>query len=310
MARWFAEARGLAVEPDEAPATGRSSALCCVRAGDDRFVVRPAPDPDRALFPDADLGHEAAAMAAAAAAGVPVPEFELVEDPSFAGRPFLVLPRIAGRHTGEVPSAAPWLAGASEAEQRALHESFLDVLAAIHGTPTTGLTLRRAGLAEEVAWWRDYAEWVGGGTALVELFDRCAGQLPTDPPDPPDPPVLLWGDVRLGNVVVAGDRFAVAAVLDWEMASIGPAELDVAWFTALSALTERFAGGRLPGFLDREQVVARYEEASGRRLRDLEWHEAFAVARSTAVLVRSEGPGVDVDAHPMVRFAARSWPLG
>src|SRR2546430_12257364 len=46
------------------------------------------------------------------------------------------------------------------------------------------------------------------------------------------PPVLCWGDVRIPNVVF-GDDFRARAVLDWEMASIGPPELDIGWYLVI-----------------------------------------------------------------------------
>ena len=80
---------------------------------------------------------------------------------------------------------------------------------------------------------------------------------------------MLWGDVRLGNVIF-DDGFAPVAVLDWEMASIGPAEHDLAWYTALEGMTEHFFGQRVTGFLTRDEIVARHEQALGRPLVDFD----------------------------------------
>jgi aminoglycoside phosphotransferase (APT) family kinase protein len=75
------------------------------------------------------------------------------------------------------------------------------------------------------------------------------------------------------------------------MASIGPAELDLAWFTALEAMTEHFFGQRVPGFLTRDEVVARHEQALGRSLVDFRWFEVFAMCRSTALNLRTDRLG-------------------
>lgn len=296
-ARWA----GAPVELQEAPGAGRSSQVVFVRTGERELVLRLAPD-GPPLFPDADLGREVTVMRTAAAAGLPVPEAELVEDPSFVGRAFVAMPRVRGRHVGEVPTQTAWLVGLDEDEQRAVQSAFLDVLAALHRVPVEpfAAVLRGGGLAAEVAWWRRYAEWIGGG-GLLGLFDRCAeARPPTEPP-----PSVLWGDVRLGNVVFDAAGPEVAGVLDWEMASIGPAESDLAWFTALSAMTERFFGERVPGFADRDGIVAHHEAALGRPMQDFAWHEAFALARSAAVLLRSEGPGADLDGHFIIGFTAK-----
>jgi hypothetical protein len=71
-------------------------------------------------------------------------------------------------------------------------------------------------------------------------------------------------------------------------------------------------GGGLPGFLDRDEVVAHHEAALGRAMVDLAWHEGFALARSAAVAVRTGivaalaagDPLPDPVRHPVVRYAA------
>ncbi len=52
--------------------------------------------------------------------------------------------------------------------------------------------------------------------ALAQALDWCARHVPAE-----RPPVLLWGDVRLGNLVFDAER-RVTAVLDWDLASLGP----------------------------------------------------------------------------------------
>ncbi len=105
-------------------------------------------------------------------------------------------------------------------------------------------------------------------------------------PDPEPPSSLLWGDVQLGNVLVAGDM-SIAAVLDFEMSFIGPAELDLAWFLVLHRMTVDRCGGDLPGFLDTTGTIATYEERLGRTVTDLRWFEVFAALRSGAIMVRA-----------------------
>ncbi len=79
----------------------------------------------------------------------------------------------------------------------------------------------------------------------------------------------------------------VSAVLDFEMASIGPAEVDLAWFVVLHEMAVDRCGGDLPGFPGRAATVATYEARLGRPVADLRWYEAFAALRSGAILVRA-----------------------
>jgi aminoglycoside phosphotransferase (APT) family kinase protein len=92
--------------------------------------------------------------------------------------------------------------------------------------------------------------------------------------------------VQLGNVLV-GEDMGVSAVLDFEMASIGPAEVDLAWFVVLHDMAVDRCGGDLPGFPGRDATIAAYEARLGRPLADLRWYEAFAALRSGAILVRA-----------------------
>jgi aminoglycoside phosphotransferase (APT) family kinase protein len=97
--------------------------------------------------------------------------------------------------------------------------------------------------------------------------------------------VLLWGDVRFGNVIF-GDDLAPLAVLDWDMSSIGAPEHDVAWFTSIEDTTRTLLGQGIEGFPDCAGIVAQYESLSGRTLHDLAWYEILARVRSTAILAR------------------------
>jgi aminoglycoside phosphotransferase (APT) family kinase protein len=259
--------------------------------GDDHehVVVRLAPT-GPPLFPAYDLRMQAQVQAFAAAAGVPVPDPIVVEeDPQWLGAPFLVMPLVEGRIPGEVPVQCEWITDLGPADQATLESSFLDELARLHRAGVDGAppSLRApATLAAEVAWWAEYAEWACEATdagPLRALFDWCGEHVPATEP----PASVLWGDVRLGNTIV-GDDLAPVAVLDWEMASVGPAEHDLAWYTSQNATMARFFGGGVPGFATRDAIVASHEAALGRPLVAFGWFERFAMARSAAVHHRAE----------------------
>ena len=252
---------------------------------EESVVVRLPPD-GPPLFPDASLEAQVAAQARAGEAGVPVAQpIVLEDDPTWLGAPFLVMPLVRGRHPGEVPAMTDWLVAAGETTQRQVQTGMLDALVALHRAPCGDLPVPRRSIADEIGWWEAFARWACEDrtpSLLLDLLARCRDTAPADEP----PPSLLWGDVRLGNVVVDEDD-SPAALLDWEMTTIGPAESDVAWYTALSDLTDHFAGTRVPGFLDRDGVVAHVEARLGRQLQDLAWHESFAIVRSAAASLRT-----------------------
>jgi aminoglycoside phosphotransferase (APT) family kinase protein len=264
------------------PAPGFS---CETLVADDEVVIR-LPPLGGGIFPTYDLAQQAAVQDAVARAGVPVAGPARYEpDPSFLGAPFLAMPFAPGPIPGDFSAGDPWLAGLpGDADRAAVWRSFLEVLPVVHGARAEGLGLR-CGLAEELAWWQGYLAWATDGSsppALAGALAWCADHLPAAEP----PGGLLWGDVRLGNVVFDPGRRAPRAVLDWDMAGVGPAEMDLAWFLALEAVQEDLTGMTVPGFGTPEEAIAVVEAGLGRRLDDLGWYEVFALVRASAVSTR------------------------
>lgn len=253
--------------------------------GGDRLVLRlPAAAP---TFPAYDLSLQAAVHRAVAAAGVPAPVPVTVEDdPSWLGAPFMVMPFVAGHIPEQIPAFDRWITGAPLDEQARLLNRFVDLLAAVHAVDWAaaglGDVLRgRGGVAGELAWWEDYLVWAADGEPMAVLVEAAAWCRERLPPDPPSPS-LLWGDPRLGNVVFDDDR-QVVAVLDWELAVLGPGEVDLGWYLAQDRVMGELIGRTVPGFYDRRAFVDRYQQASGRTVADLGWYEVFGLFRSLAV---------------------------
>jgi aminoglycoside phosphotransferase (APT) family kinase protein len=80
-------------------------------------------------------------------------------------------------------------------------------------------------------------------------------------------------------------------VLDWEMAALGPAEVDVAWMIFMHRffedMTHKYEMPCLEDFLQRDRVAEIYAEESGHELHDLEWYEMFAAQRFAIVSIRT-----------------------
>jgi aminoglycoside phosphotransferase (APT) family kinase protein len=267
-------------------------------------------------FPHYDLGAQARVLDALQRAGIPTARVVALElDDQWLGAPFLVMSFVDGRPGPELPGLDPWLTDAPLPVQRAVHERFLTALASVHRVDWSGLGLgehlRGGTLPDEVDWWATYVEWATDGApprVLADAMQWCAACAPANDV----PAALCWGDARLGNVMFDDNR-GVTAVLDWELASIGPPEMDLAWYLALDALTAKFTGA-VPGFLDRAEAIACYESHLGRAVADLEWHEIFALVRSTAINDRqariaaatgASYPGVAGDENPVLRYIAR-----
>ncbi len=236
-------------------------------------------------FPDYDLAPQALVQNAVAASGVPAPAPSvMVTDPQWIGSDFLVMPRIAGEVPGGAPYFDPYVRDAGPAIQRVMHDQLIDAVVAVHDVDWKarglGSVLPGSSLLDALARWTAYVAWASEGDplpALVQSLDWCSRHVP-----PERAPVLLWGDVRLGNLVFDAER-RVAAVLDWDLASIGPREMDLGWHVGLEFMMETLFGGRLPGFSGPGDVLERYARASGYEPRDLAWHEVFALVRALAI---------------------------
>jgi aminoglycoside phosphotransferase (APT) family kinase protein len=270
------------------------------------LVVRIPPPAEQSLFPWTDLARELEIQTLLANAGVPVPPVVALEtDSSVLGRPFLVTRRVKGRlvDSNDPYMSSGWLHDSDPEFQLRLARSFMTVLADIHRLPageienTGQLPVDQIGNEGTLSRWSGYLAWADESRApdaLHEALRWCVENRPADEP----PPTLLWGDAQLANAVFADDG-STAAVLDFELASAGPAELDLGWFFCLHDLTVARCGEDLPGFTDRAGLIATYEERVGRQVADLGWYAVFAAVCTASILVRMASllcsRGVDAD---------------
>ncbi len=247
------------------------------------MVVRLAPLVP--TFPEYDLAPQALVQNAVAASGVPAPAPSvMVTDPAWIGSPFLVMPRLAGDIPGPAPFFDPYVRDAGPALQRVMEDQLIDTIAAVHAVDWEahglGEVLPGVQLKDALERWASYVAWSSEGDplpALDQALEWCSRHVPAE-----REATLLWGDVRLGNLVFDPGR-RVTAVLDWDLASIGPREMDLGWHFGLEFMMEALFGRRVPGFPDTAESVARYERESGYEVRDLGWHEVFALVRALAI---------------------------
>ena len=289
---------GHAVGAIERPSAGFSCETLLV---DRELVVRLPPLGD-GIFPTYDLAQQAAVQNAAGAAGAPVAGPARYEpDPAYLGTPFIAMPFMAGVIPSDFTPTDPWLTGLSgDGARRLVWEGYIDSIVAIHHTPVTDLGLR-TGLAQEVETWHSYVDWsteAAPPPALVEVLRWCREHVPAEEP----PTGLLWGDVRLGNVVFDETSGAPRAILDWDMASAGPIEMDLAWHLAIEKVQTDLTGMVVPGFGTRDETIARTTAAVGRPLQDLQWHEVFALMRASAIAARIAVLQTRAGRRPMFEF--------
>jgi aminoglycoside phosphotransferase (APT) family kinase protein len=268
---------GTPVTDVEQPTTGGYSSDTLFFTANGRRLVARFPPAGAGLFPTYDLAQQARVMRALVGY-VPVPEvIAFVDDP-----PFLVMARVDGLLATDNPPylRKGWLRDAPPEDQRRVHDAFLRVSAQLHRAPLPDAGLRK-GLDAEIQWWRDYAQFAQTGTDLIDRFDKLAATAPASSA----PSSLCWGDMRIPNVIFAADLTPLA-VLDWELAMIGPAELDIGWYLAIHGKSQAAAKGTLPGLRERDDAIAFYESCLGRDLDALDWYEAWADLRIDLIMSR------------------------
>jgi aminoglycoside phosphotransferase (APT) family kinase protein len=265
------------------------------------FAARVAPDPaNLPVFATYDLQRQFRLLQVVGDVGAaPVPRVWWYEaDPGPLGAQFFVMDQVAGRVPPDVMpyNFGSWLSEASADDQRRLQDASIAALAAIHGIdqPEQRFSFlaggpQRSHLRRHVDDQREYYRWVAGETPSP-LLQRCFAWLEEHWPTREGPPVLCWGDARIGNILY--DGFEPAAVLDWEMAALGPREIDLAWFIFLHRFFEDIAIAYglagMPDFLRRDDVVATYEAVSGHRVRDLDFYLLYAALRHGIVMSRTQ----------------------
>ncbi|GAA4077213.1 phosphotransferase family protein [Nocardioides kongjuensis] len=275
----------------------------------EELIARVAPAPeDLPVFQEYRLGDQYDAMRLASElTDVPVPTVRWMEPTGeVLGTPFFLMDRIAGVVPPDVlpyTFGDNWLFDASPEEQARLQRASIEVLARLHAIPDAAATFAfldpaEAGydgatpLARNIAKtraWYDYAVNAPEGSPRSPLVERGLAWLEANLPDESADPVLVWGDARIGNAMY--DDFRPVAVLDWEMATLGTREMDLAWMVFAHRVFQEIATmlglPGMPDFLDEDAARATYAELSGVEVGDLTWHQLHAAVLWACVFMRT-----------------------
>lgn len=219
------------------------------------------------------------------------------------GTPFLLMDRVEGQVPPDVMPYTfgnNWLFDATVEQQRRVQDSTIATIAKLHAIPDAATTFafldpKRPGASllernlNQARAWYEYAARDIGPSPLVE---RILKWLSANLPEPSSyETVLSWGDARLGNLMYRD--FTPVAVLDWEMATIGPRELDVAWMVfghrVFHAIAVNFDLPGMPDFMHEQDVRETYAAHSGVELADLTWYTMFAALNYSVVFMRAGG---------------------
>ncbi|MDO9455716.1 phosphotransferase family protein [Nocardioides sp.] len=271
------------------------------------YVARVAPSADDfPVFPTYALQDQYDAMRLVAElTDVPVPTVGFVEPTGIVlGTPFFLMDRVDGVIPQDVLPynfGDNWLHDAAPEQQRRLQDASVDVIARLHAIPDAGRTFAfldphqpgetplARNLARTRAWY-DFAVADIGRSPLAERgLDWLEAHLHDAEAAGSGDVVLCWGDSRIGNMIYRD--FEPVAVLDWEMAAIGPRELDLSWIAFAHMVFESITGVMgmpgMPDFMREQDIVATYEEITGVTLADLTWFHLYNAVQWCIVFMRT-----------------------
>ena len=290
--------------------------------GGQRAVIRRPPQGE--LLPKAhDMGREWALISALAGSAVPVaPALGFCADATVTGANFYVMGHVAGQAMYSAADARRWL---PEALRPVLAESFISVLAELHAIDPDAVGLGDLGKKDEYIA-RQLKTWYRSWNASIEgagFDDPRAHALQRyflDHVPPQGPARIVHGDYGLHNTLVGADG-RIAAVLDWEISTLGDPLADLGYALNQWAQADDPPGvrgdppTRLPGFPARQFLIDRYAERTGRDVSRLDFYTGFNRWKSAAIghgvyarylEGKKSSQGVDLDA--MKRSI--TWALG
>jgi aminoglycoside phosphotransferase (APT) family kinase protein len=293
-------------------AGGRSNLTYRVVDAAGRSWVLRRPPLGQVLATAHDMGREHRIISALAATDVPVaPVVGLCTDESVNGAPFYVMGFVDGLVARDADAACTL----DVAARAHAGDQVADVLARIHAVDPDAVGLgdlgRKDGYVErQLKRW--YGQWQKSKTRELPVVDEVHDALASRVPEQ-GRAAIVHGDYRLDNCLLGPDG-SIAAVLDWELCTLGDPLADVGLLIVYwtepgdrhPALLH--ASTTLEGFPSRAQVVERYAQASGRDVSDVGFYVAFGYWKLACILegvyARYKG-GAMGDASGFEGFAAQ-----
>jgi aminoglycoside phosphotransferase (APT) family kinase protein len=289
------------------PAAERLPSMHLIAGGRSNLTYRldfPAPsDPARLVLRRPPLGHvlptahdmsrEYRLISALHGTSIPVAApVAFCSDTEIIGAPFYVMEYVDGLVIRSKEDAA----AITPEQARLASERLAEMLAAIHQLDTAAAGLGDFGrpdgyLRRQLTRWQ--RQWELSATREVPGYAELVARLEAGLPEAGEG-TLVHGDFRLDNVLLAvGAEPRIAAVVDWEMATLGDPLADLAltlvywadpedteWASLGVGATATFG----PGFLTRAEFAASYAARTGRDLSGIGYYMAFGCFKLAVVL--------------------------
>jgi aminoglycoside phosphotransferase (APT) family kinase protein len=296
LSAWM-DAQGLApgaIARVELLAGGTQNILLRFERGGRAFVLR-RPPPHLRKNSNETMRREARVLAAIAGSEVPHPALiAACPEEDVIGAAFYLMEPIEGFNP---TTGLPAYHAGDPAVRRAMGFSLVDAIAALGAIDYEQVGLEGFGkpesyLERQVPRWRaqleSYSELDGYPGPDIPGVERVAQWLESNRPTT-FTPGILHGDYHLSNVMYAFDSPDLAAVVDWELSTIGDPLLDLGWLLATWPGPEGPSAGTIAatpwdGFPSADELVARYRERSARDLSAIEWYGVLACYKLGIIL--------------------------
>ncbi len=265
---------------------GQSNPTYYLMAGGREYVLRRKP-PGKLLPSAHAVEREYRVITALGTTGFPVPRtYALCEDASVIGTAFYIMDCVHGRVITD-----PAIPGLTPSARSAMYDSLSHVLARLHTVDWRALGLADFGrpgnyFARQIHRWTE--QYRASETEKIDAMERLIAWMPEHVPSG-DETTLVHGDFRLGNVVIHPSEPRVAAVLDWELSTLGHPLADLAYTCLPYRFTREWEGladKNLTelGIPTEEAYVAAYCRRTARaEIPDWSFCLAFAMFRLAAI---------------------------
>ena len=273
-------------------AGGHSNLTYCVTdAAGQRLVLR-RPPLGAVLATAHDMGREHKIIASLAGTGVPVPPaLGLCSDAAVNGAPFYVMAFVEGVVLDLGTTVEKHVPAA---QRRDLGRHVIEVLARLHGVDVDAVGLgdlgrREAYVPRQLKRWR--TQWENSKTRELPAMEQVYAALQSGIPEQKGAGVV-HGDYRLGNMLTGKDA-RIAAVLDWELCTLGDPLADLGYLmnnwaepgesgpeSRGAALAPTVAGG----FPTRREMLDDYAQRTGRDVSKVDYYRAFSYWRLAAIV--------------------------
>ena len=290
VSSWLAATRpGLTRAPLRASmiAGGKSNLTYRVTDGVTAWALR-RPPLGHVLPTAHDMAREFRVISGLAPMGIPVPEpVVLCSALDVIGAPFYLMSFVDGTVI-DSDAAVAAVRGGTAAR---LGQTLIDCLLALHAVDLSAAGLADFGRPDGflrrqlIRWDKQWQASVGEPlSAQAEVVELLTTSLPVS-----GRASVVHGDYRLSNVIYTADLDAVAAIVDWEMATVGDplADLGLLYVYHELALTGAAVMPRMTaadGFLTPDQLIARYAAATDRELSALPWYIGFGYFKLAVIL--------------------------